>query len=55
LESRGLEDYSLNAELLASIRYRGGGEVKGDVLKLVKAMAYDERYSFEVPLVKVLE
>jgi hypothetical protein len=28
----------LNAELLASIRYRGGVGVGGDVLKLVEAM-----------------
>jgi hypothetical protein len=28
----------LNAELLAGIRCRGGGEVGGDVLELVEAM-----------------
>jgi hypothetical protein len=45
----------LHSELLASIRYRGEGEVRGNDVKLGgKAMAYDERYSFEVPLVRVL-
>jgi len=42
---RGVGDYGLHAELLASIRYGGGGGVGGDVLKLLDAIVgeYDVR------------
>jgi aspartyl-tRNA synthetase len=48
----------LNVELLISIRYRGGGKVEGDVLKLVEAMIgeYDTgEFEVEREAVEVLK